>query len=128
MESAASHQREIIIIRCELSATNLRKIRANRNHFFARLITMDETWLHQEEVETKRQSQQWRLPGEGPAVKALRSPSAGKVLATIFWDEDGVLLVDYLAHGATINAAYYSELLRGPLRNSLWRSDQARFL
>jgi len=37
--------------------------------------------------------------------------SAGKVLASIFWDEDGILLINYLPKGQTINAEYYSSLL-----------------
>jgi len=37
--------------------------------------------------------------------------SAGKVLAWIFWDLDGILLIDYLPKGQTLNAEYYSSLL-----------------
>ena len=37
--------------------------------------------------------------------------SAGKVLASNFWDQDGKLLSDYLPKGQTINAEYYSSLL-----------------
>jgi len=37
--------------------------------------------------------------------------SAEKVLASIFWDQDGILLIDYLPKGPTINAEYYSPLL-----------------
>ena len=37
--------------------------------------------------------------------------SAVKVLASIFWDQDGILLNDYLPKGQTINAEYYSSLL-----------------
>jgi hypothetical protein len=37
--------------------------------------------------------------------------SAGNVLASIFWDQDGILLIDYLPQGQTINAEYYSSLL-----------------
>ena len=36
---------------------------------------------------------------------------AGKVLASIFWDQDGILLNDYLPKGQTINAEYYLSLL-----------------
>ena len=36
--------------------------------------------------------------------------SAGKVLAWIFWDQDGIHLIDYLPKGQTINAEYYSSL------------------
>jgi len=37
--------------------------------------------------------------------------SAGEVLASIFWDQDGILRVDYLPKGLTINVEYYSSLL-----------------
>jgi len=37
--------------------------------------------------------------------------SAGKVLASIFWDQDSIILIDYLPNGQTINAEYYSFLL-----------------
>jgi len=37
--------------------------------------------------------------------------SAGKALPLIFWDQDGVLLIDYLPNDQTINAEYYSSLL-----------------
>jgi len=37
--------------------------------------------------------------------------SAGKVLALIFWDQDGILLIHYLPKGQTINAEYYLSLL-----------------
>jgi len=37
--------------------------------------------------------------------------SAGKFLTSIFWDQDGILLIDYLPKGQTINAEYYSSLL-----------------
>jgi len=37
--------------------------------------------------------------------------SAAKVLSSIFWDQDGILLVDYLPKGRTINAEYCLSLL-----------------
>ena len=36
--------------------------------------------------------------------------STGKVLASIFWDQDGIPLTDYLPKSQTINADYYSSL------------------
>jgi len=42
-----------------------------------------------------------------PAPKIFRvQKSAGKVLASIFWDQDGILLVDYLPKGQIINGEY----------------------
>jgi len=37
--------------------------------------------------------------------------SAGKVFASTFWNQDGILLIDYLPKGQTINVEYYSSLL-----------------
>jgi len=37
--------------------------------------------------------------------------STGKVFASIFWAQDGILPIDYLPKGQTINAEYYSSPL-----------------
>ena len=37
-----------------------------------------------------------------PPKKAKTVPSAGKVMASVFWDADGILLIDYLQKGQTI--------------------------
>ena len=37
--------------------------------------------------------------------------SAGNVLALIFWHQDGIVLIDNLSKGQTINAEYYASLL-----------------
>lgn len=37
-------------------------------------------------------------------------PFAEKVMVTVFWDVRGILLVDYLQKGRTINAQYYANL------------------
>jgi hypothetical protein len=38
-------------------------------------------------------------------------PSAGKVMASAFWDAEGILFIDYLEKGKTITGEYYSYLL-----------------
>ena len=37
--------------------------------------------------------------------------SAGKVLASVFWDAHGILFFDYLKKGRTINSECYIALL-----------------
>jgi len=72
---------------------------------------MNETWLYHYDPETKQRSKEWRHSGS-PRLKRLRvQKSAGKFLASTFWDQDGILLIDYLPKGQTINAEYYSDLL-----------------
>jgi len=72
---------------------------------------MNETWLCHYDPETKQQSMEWRHSGSLRPKKFRVQKSAGNVLASIFWDQDGILLIDYLPKGQTINAEYYSSLL-----------------
>ena len=72
---------------------------------------MNETWLCHYDPETKQQSMEWRHSGSPRPKKFRVQKSAGKVLASILGDQDGILLVDYLPKGQTINAEYYSSLL-----------------
>ena len=44
--------------------------------------------------------------------KKTRSvPSAGKVMASVFWDAEGIFFIDYLEKGKKITGEYYSSLL-----------------
>jgi len=54
---------------------------------------------------------EWRHSGSLRPKKFRVQKSTGKVLASIFWDQNGTLLIDYLSKGQTINAEYYSSLL-----------------
>ena len=47
-----------------------------------------------------------------PSPKKFKvQPSAGKVMACVFWDTQGVVLVDFVPPGHTVNADYYCTLL-----------------
>jgi len=72
---------------------------------------MDETWLYLYDPETKQQSMECGIAAHPAPKKFREQKSAGKVLASVFWDQDGILLIDYLPKGQTINAEYYSSLL-----------------
>jgi len=54
---------------------------------------------------------EWRHSGSLSPKKFRVQRSVGKVLASISWDQDGILLIDYLPKGQIINAEYYSSLL-----------------
>jgi len=74
-------------------------------------ITMDETWIHHYTPESKQQSKQWTEAGCSAPKKTRSVPSAGKVMASVFWDAEGILFIDYLERGKTITGEYYSSLL-----------------
>jgi len=72
---------------------------------------MDETWLYHYDPETKQLSMEWRHSGSPRPQKIPSTKIRWKILASIFRDQDGFLLIDYLPKGQTINAEYYSPLL-----------------
>ena len=88
--------------------------------FFDRVVTGDETWVHYWTPETKEASKQWKTRDEPTPVKFKEQPSAGKVMATVFWDRQGVLLVEYLADRSTLTQdTYFDTLMK--LRDAIKR-------
>ena len=57
------------------------------------------------------QSRQWIGPGCPRPKKFKTQPSAGKVMATVFWDAKGVIMLDFLPKRSTITGVYYANLL-----------------
>jgi histone-lysine N-methyltransferase SETMAR len=72
---------------------------------------MDETWIHHYTPESKQQSKQWTEAGCSALKKTRSVPSSGKVMASVFWDAEGILFIDYLEKGKTVTGEYYSNLL-----------------
>ena len=96
--------------RASVYSTLLKWFRSKEDDFLSRLGTVDETWVHYYETENKAQSRQSVGPGSPRPKKFKTQPSAGKVMATVFWDGECVML-DFLAKKSTITVAYYANLL-----------------
>jgi hypothetical protein len=62
----------------------------------SQLVTADETCVHHFELETKRQLMGRHHPQSPWNNKCKNSPSVGKVMITVFWDCEGVILLDVL--------------------------------
>lgn len=99
------------IRRKECSQENLQLIREEGDDFWARLITTDETWLPFFTPDTKEGSKEWLKKGATPPLKAKTSPMHRKIMMTAFWDEDGIIHIDFLPDGETINSDYYCRVL-----------------
>jgi hypothetical protein len=78
---------------------------------FLTVSYMDETWIHLYDLKTKEQSKEWRYKGSIHPKKLKTQMSSRSVLASVFLDKDGILLVDYLEKGATKMAKYCVALL-----------------
>jgi histone-lysine N-methyltransferase SETMAR len=95
----------------EISQENLDRIKADPHDFYLRCVTADETWLHYYDPDSKQSLMQWKHTDSPPPRKFRTHASAMKVLATIFWDAQGVIRIDYLPRGSTINSQYHADLL-----------------
>ena len=79
-----------------------------KKKFLHKYVTMDETWIHYFTPESNQQSAELTAAGEShPKMQT----SASKVLVSIFWDAQGILFIEYLEKGRTINSEYYIVLL-----------------
>jgi histone-lysine N-methyltransferase SETMAR len=59
---------------------------------------------------------EWHHPQLPRKKKFKTTPSAGKVMITVFWDIGGVILVDVMARGETISSDAYIKTLKKPKR------------
>ena len=75
--------------RCQSSEQFVDFSRSDPNDLLSRLVTMDDTWLYHYDPETKQQSMEWRHSGSPRPKKIRVQKSAGKVLASILWNQDG---------------------------------------
>jgi hypothetical protein len=76
------------------------------------IVTGDKTWVHHYELESKRQSTEWKHPLSPVRKKFRQQPSCKKLMITFFWDMQGPVLVKFQAHGETVNSAKYPALLQ----------------
>jgi len=84
------------------STSLLRPFNENPDNFISQFLTVDESWLHSFDPESKMQSMAWKHVYSPPPRKFRIVASAHKVMATVFWDVEGIVLIDYLEHGSTI--------------------------
>ena len=98
--------------RMESSLEFLEVYTANPEDFHTRLVTGDETWLHHWDPDTKKESIQWKRPGSSPPKKFRTQPSASMVMATVFWDSKGIILIDYKPAGTSITREYYANVIK----------------
>jgi len=90
----------------------LENFRRDPNDFLSRLVTVDEAWLYHYRTR-RRSNNQWSGGITAhPTLKYSKCKIPLENFSTgFFGDEDGILVIDYLPNGQTINAEYYSSLL-----------------
>ena len=80
--------------------------------FLQSIITGDESWVHHYDPESKMQSMQYRYKNSPAPKKFKVVASARKALLKIFWDMEGIVNIEFLEQGTTINSERYVSTLR----------------
>ena len=73
----------------------LQRYRHKGNDFLLHIVIGDESWFHHFEPETKQQSMEWHHLHSPSKKKAKTVPSAVKVMGTVFWDAEGLILAKF---------------------------------
>jgi hypothetical protein len=89
----------------------LQECEPNPVKFFGRIVTGDETWVHDYDSLSRLKVMAWKKSGEDTPTRASQQRSAGKIMLVIFWDIDGVLLTHYLTHEKAIDGSYYTSFI-----------------
>ena len=90
----------------------LHMMQYHQEEFLDSIVTEDESMFSLYEPETKAQSMQWKRPDEHTPLKAKTVPSMKKRMGTIFWDRQGVLLIEWLPEKRTFTGDSYVATLR----------------
>jgi hypothetical protein len=117
--------------RMTLALTFLERYDKDGSEFLSHIIriTSDETWLSFVNVETKEQSKQWiHTHSPNKPKKFQQTLSAMKLMATVSWDREGVLLVEFMQRGTTIMSEVYYDTLKklhraGHSEQKAWNAD-----
>ena len=81
--------------------------------FLDSIVTGDETWIRFVNPETKEQSKQWMHTHSPSKPKKFRQTLTNrKLMATVFWDCKGILLIEFMEPETSITAATYRETLK----------------
>ncbi len=103
-------------LRLETSHNMLRYIQRYPN-FLHRVIPTDETWVHQYDPETRRQSSAWLGPDEARPVKARKALSTRKCMLVTFFDFKGMVHFEFV-RGRTVNSEMFAQIL-GRLKTAI---------
>ena len=83
-----------------------------------RVLTGNESWIFEYDPETKHQSLQWKCPSSPRPEKARQLRSKIKLMLIALFDARGIIHMEFLPHGQTVNQHVYKEILRCLLRSA----------
>ena len=97
---------------------------------FLKVITGDESWCCAYDPETKQQSSEWKSSNSPRPKKARRVKSDVKMMLISFFDANGIVRLEFIPNGETVNQAFYLQVLKRlhdavrRKRPELWQSGE----
>jgi hypothetical protein len=85
--------------------------------FLERIATAEEKWVPNYRPDSKAQSMAWKCPTSPVAKKLESQPPAGKIMLTIFWNMEGVILVHFTPKSADLAPRDFH--IFGPMKEDL---------
>jgi len=76
---------------CLSVTTNMLQEAESDENFMGQIITGDETWVYEYDLEMKLQSSQWKSADSPRPKKACRVWSKVKVMLIVFFDMEGIV-------------------------------------
>jgi hypothetical protein len=70
---------------------------------------------------------EWKYLGSSVKKKFKSQPSVGKVMLTLFWDSQKVILEHYLERGTRVNSVRYSEMMSTKLKPAIRTKHRGLF-
>ena len=98
--------------RVACALTFLMRYHKEGDGMLSHIVTRDETWVSHITPKSKQKYLHWKHTGSSERKKFKQTFSTRKTTCTVFWDRQGVLLVEFLSQGTTINSALYCETLK----------------
>jgi len=78
--------------------------------FLVKVITGDESWVFDYDLETKRQSEEWHTESSPRLKKERLSRSRVKIMIIVFFDSHGIVHKKFVPPGQIINHAFYKDV------------------
>ena len=91
------------IQRVTISKALIKILRSAKHHSYIYFVTGDESWFEYSYYPAR----QWVPIGNKPQTRPNRVLTDKKIMLTVFWNPDGIKLINFLPKGETFNSEYY---------------------
>ena len=92
--------------------TDMLAMTETNSSFLNNVVTCDESWVFTFDPESKRQSAQWKHGTSPRSEKARMSRSQEKAVVIPFFDSQGLIYIEWVPRGQTVNKEYYLAVLK----------------